>query len=92
VGEIIDLVCKYFGGKKQELISRSRERRFSRVRSIIAYMVVENGQGTLSEYIKVVKCDLSTLSIGVRKIREDLQEGGKLQRQIDDLMNELNKQ
>ncbi|MGH7800352.1 MAG: transposase [Thermodesulfobacteriota bacterium] len=89
VEDIIDLVCKKFKVKREELISLSRQRELSRVRGIIAFMVAEYGDGSLSEYARIVRRDLSTLSIAVNQIRKELETDIVLQKQLRDMTRGL---
>jgi chromosomal replication initiation ATPase DnaA len=92
VEDIINLVCKRSRVTVDELISLSRQRTLSRVRSIIAFMVTENGEGTLSDYGRIVRRDLSTLSIGVSRIRKEIEKDPGLRKQMDGMTKELDKQ
>jgi len=89
VEDIINLVSKKLRVNIEELISLSRQRRLSRVRSIIAFLVTEFGEGTLSDYGRIVRRDLSTLSIGVSRIREEMEKDPALQEQIRSMTKEL---
>lgn len=89
VEDIIDLVCKNFKVRREELISLSRQRELSRVRGIIAFMVAEYGDGSLSEYARIVRRDLSTLSIAVNQIRKELETDIVLQKQLRDMTRGL---
>lgn len=86
---IINSVCTKWRVSVEELTSFSRERKLSRVRSIIAFMVTEYGDGTLSDYGRIVRRDLSTLSIGVNRIRRKMEKDPVLQEQIRSVTNKL---
>ncbi|MGB7290679.1 MAG: helix-turn-helix domain-containing protein [Thermodesulfobacteriota bacterium] len=92
VEDIINLVSKKSRVTVDELISLGRQRRLSRVRSIIAFMVTEYGEGTLSDYGRIVRRDLSTLSIGVSRIRKETEKDLGLRKQMDSMKKELDKQ
>lgn len=89
---IINLVSKKLRVNAEELTSLSRQRRLARVRSIIALMVTEYGDETLCNYGRIVRRDLSTLSIGVNRIREEMGKNPLLREQIMDITNELQNQ
>jgi chromosomal replication initiation ATPase DnaA len=92
VEDIIKLVSKKSRVTVDELISLGRQRRLSRVRSFIAFMVTEYGEGTLSDYGRIVRRDLSTLSIGVSRIRKEIEKDPDLRKQMDGMTKELDKQ
>jgi putative transposase len=92
VEDIINLVSKKSRVTIEELISLSRQRRLSKVRSIIAFMVTEYGEGTLSDYGRIGRRDLSTLSIGVNRIREEMEKNRGLRQRMRDMTKELQKQ
>jgi len=55
-------------------------------------MVTEYGEGTLRDYGRIVKRDLSTISIGVSRIREEMEKDAGLQEQMRNIPKELDKQ
>ena len=55
-------------------------------------MVTEYGEGTLSDYGRIVKRDLSTISIGVSRIREEMEKDVGLQELMSGTAEELDKQ
>ena len=92
VEDIMNLVCKKSKVTIEALISLSRQRKLSRVRSIIALLVTEYGEGTLRDYGRIVKRDLSTISIGVSRIRKEMEKDAGLQEQMRGMTKELDKQ
>jgi REP-associated tyrosine transposase len=92
IEDIINSVCKKESVTIEELTSFSRQRKLSRVRSIIAFLVTEYGEGTLSDYGRIVRRDLSTLSIGVGRIRRKMERDPALQEQIRNMTKELERQ
>lgn len=61
---------------------------------MIAYMVAEYGDGSLSDYgrvVRVVRRDLSTLSIAVSQIREELESDLTLRKLMKYITRELAK-
>lgn len=74
------------------MISQSRQRRLTRVRSIIAYMVVEYGEATLSDYVRIARRDLSTLSIAVSQFRQGLERDVEIRERIKNMIEQLDKQ
>jgi len=58
---------------------------------MIAYMVAEYGDGSLSNYGRVVRRDLSTLSIAVSQIREELERDLTLRKLVKYITRELAK-
>jgi len=54
-------------------------------------MVTEYGAGTLSDYGRIVKRDLSTISIGVSRIRKEMEKDVGLQELMSGTAEELDK-
>ena len=86
---VVKAVCTRFDLKIDELASRSRGRELSRVRTIIGYLIQEFGDTTLSEYGRLVKRDVSTLSIAVAKYRTLLKTDKQNQLLIAELKKDL---
>jgi len=59
--------------------------------SMIAYMVADYGDGSLSDYGRVVRRDLSTLSVAVSQIREELERDLTLRKLMKYITRELAK-
>lgn len=89
--DIINSACNKWRVTVEELTSLSRERKLSRVRSIIAFLVTEYGNGRLSDYGRIVRRDTSTLSIRVNRIRREMENDLDLQEQIRSMTKELDR-
>ncbi|MFQ5788597.1 MAG: transposase [Thermodesulfobacteriota bacterium] len=87
--KIMDVVCKKYKVRQSELSSGERSRKLSGVRTVIAYLLVEYGEGSMSEYGICINRDISTLSNGVRGFRIRLKENKELRKIIEELDGEL---
>ncbi len=87
--KIIITVCNRFNINNQELISPSRAREISKIRTIIAYLVMEYGNCSLAEYCRFIRRDISTLSNAVRKYRNKLADNKEEWIYLATVINEL---
>ena len=78
VREIVSFVCQQFGLKEQMLSGPGKDRRFSKIRAIAAWLVLDSGGLTLSELSKWVKRDPSTLSASARDLERQSQADAQL--------------
>lgn len=84
---IIKEVCGRFNLEAEEIYSRSRSRRLSKIRTIIGYFVLEYGDKTLSDFCRLVNRDVSTLSGAITKFRQQLKGNDQDRQLISELKN-----
>ena len=89
VKKIIQVVCQHYSVKEKELSGRSRQRYLAEVRGVIAWLVVQNESGTLTELAQKYNRDPSALSLAVRKIDERRKEGKDFDRKLIGLNNSI---
>jgi putative transposase len=87
--KIVQVVCNYYGIKECELSDRSRQRRLAEVRGVIAWLVVQNESGTLTELAQKFNRDLSALSLAARTIDEKRKERKEMKRMLVKLNNSI---
>ena len=68
MGEVIRRVCEQYGVEEKELSAAGKNRRVSLVRGIIAWLILESGELTLTELSKRLNRDISTLSSAVKRL------------------------
>lgn len=86
---IIREVCRRFDADLNEITSKSRSRRLSRIRTIIGYFVMEYGDITLSDYGRLVNRDVSTLSGAITNYRKLLKMDNKNQYLVNELKDAI---
>jgi len=74
LSRIIEVVCKEFKVGTDQLISRDRSWRLSRIRTLIAYLLLEYGKGNLSDFARYINRDISTISNALRVFKLRLQK------------------
>ena len=89
LGEIIEVVCEERKVTRKALSSPSRERHLSRTRTIIAYLMMEYGKETLTDFAEYVGRDVATLSNAVREFRTRLGRDKNLHKMIQGLLREI---
>jgi len=68
MGEVIRRVCEQYGVEEKELSAAGKNRRVSLVRGIIARLILESGELTLTELSKRLNRDISTLSSAAKRL------------------------
>ena len=89
VKKIVRVVCHQYGIKEQELSDPSRKRHVAEARGVIAWLVVKNEIGTLTDLAQKSNRDLSVVSIAARKIDERTKEGKDFDRKLAKLNNSI---
>jgi chromosomal replication initiation ATPase DnaA len=89
VKKIVRVVCHHYGIKEKELSDRSRQRHLAEARGVIAWLVVQNESGTLTELAQKFNRDLSALSLAVRKIDERRKEKKEFDRKLVSFENSI---
>ena len=87
--KIVQTVCRHYGISEPDLWDRSRQRRLAEARGVIAWLVVQNESGTLTELAQKFNRDVSALSLAVRKIDERRKESRGFDRELVKLNNSL---
>lgn len=83
---IIDKVCKYYEVKFEEIKRSGKNRRLSRIRNIVGYIVKEYSNSSMKEYSQEVLRDITSISKGIRKIEKEISENKELKREIMQLI------
>jgi hypothetical protein len=89
VGEIVSCVCQQFLLKEQMLSGLGKDRRFSKVRAIAAWLVLDSGVLTLAELSKWVNRDPSTLSTSAKDLERQAQTDIQLAQLMSKIKEEL---
>jgi putative transposase len=87
--EIIDVVCKEYKVSRGEISSLSRSRRLSEIRTVTAYLLIESGKETLTEFAGYMNRDVATLSNAVRGFRIRLGRDKELKEKIGGLLGKV---
>ena len=87
--KIVQIVCRHYEISEPDLWDRSRQRRLAEARGVIAWLVVQNESGTLTELAQKFNRDVSALSLAVRKIDERRKERRDFDRELVKLNNSL---
>lgn len=87
--KIITTVCRRVNIDNELLVSPSRLREISKIRTIIAYLIMEHANCSLAEYCRYIKRDISTLSNAVRKYRIKLSSNDEELLNLSRIKNEL---
>ncbi|MBM4277300.1 MAG: transposase [Deltaproteobacteria bacterium] len=87
--EIVSCVCKEFSLREEELSGSGKDRRVSRVRAVMAWLVQQSGCLTLSELSKRVGRDCSTLSTAAKLLEKEIQTDAELNRYVNNIRKSL---
>jgi len=68
LGAVIKVVCQYYSIDERELRILGKDRRFSEVRGMVAWLVLELGISTLTELGKITGRDVTTLSSAAKRL------------------------
>ncbi|MGH7884447.1 MAG: transposase [Thermodesulfobacteriota bacterium] len=83
---IIKRVCKYYGMTEKELRRKDKNRDIGNVRNIIGYLVREYSGSTIKKYSEEVGRDITSISKGMRKVREKMESNKELADEINKLI------
>jgi len=87
---IINTVCKYFGLRDEEIISKKRNRDISYPRQIAMYLCRElTGMSLPSIGIAFGRRDHTTVMHAIKKVNEDILTKSEVKQIIDSLMNDI---
>jgi len=87
--EIVSYFCKQFSLREEELSGSGKDRRISRVRAVMAWLVQQSGCLTLSELSKRVGRDCSTLSTAAKLLEKEIQTDTDLNRFVNKIRRDL---
>ena len=83
--KIIDIVCKFYSVKKEELLARKRTKNIAEARQIAMYLITEFLSIPLEAVGNIFGKDHATVIYAKNKIAEDIKKSKKLEIQINDL-------
>ena len=84
--EIVVKVCREYCIGERELEKVSRNRKASEARSVIGYLCVQTGSATLTEVGKRFKRDVATISKGVRRVEQGVEESKEIKAKLLNLI------
>lgn len=91
IEQVVTSLCAVLRLDLDALRSPSRDRKLSRARALLAYLVVEHGAGTLTALAAWLHRDVSTLSNGARLTRNRLLEDAALRAQAQQVQRTLDR-
>ncbi len=83
--KIVEMVCKFYGVKKEELLARKRTKNIAEARQIAMYLITEYLNIPLEAVGNIFGKDHATVIYAKNKIAEDIKKSKKLEVQINDL-------
>ena len=83
--KIIDIVCKFYNVKKDELLARKRTKAIAEARQIAMYLITEFLNIPLESIGNIFGKDHATVIYAKNKIADDIKKSKKLEVQINDL-------
>lgn len=83
--KIVEIVCKFYGVKKEELLARKRTKNIAEARQIAMYLITEYLNIPLESVGNIFGKDHSTVIYAKNKVAEDIKKSKKLEVQINDL-------
>lgn len=83
--KIVEMVCKFYGVKKEELLARKRTKNIAEARQIAMYLITEYLNIPLESVGNIFGKDHSTVIYAKNKVAEDIKKSKKLEVQINDL-------
>jgi len=89
---VIDVVCKYYNIKKEDLLARNRKKDIAEGRRIAMYLITEFINMPLVSIGAIFDKDHATVIYAKNKVAEDMKSNQKLAVQINDLKQMIKKQ
>jgi hypothetical protein len=89
MGDIIRRVCEHYGVKETELSAAGKSHRNSLVRGIIAWLILESGELTLTELSKRLNRDISTLSSAAKRVFVLSNKDAEMGKKLEDFRHEI---
>ena len=83
--KIIDIVCKFYNVKKEELLARKRTKAIAEARQIAMYLITEFLNIPLESVGNIFGKDHATVIYAKNKVADDIKKSKKLEVQINDL-------
>lgn len=83
--KIIDIVCKFYNVKKEELLARKRTKNIAEARQIAMYLITEFLNIPLESVGNIFGKDHATVIYAKNKIADDMKKSKKLEVEINDL-------
>ena len=83
--KIIEIVCKFYSVKKEEIMSRKRTKNIAEARQIAMYLITEYINLPLEEIGNIFGKDHSTVIYAKNKVADDIKNSKKLEIQINDM-------
>lgn len=83
--KIIDIVCKFYNVKKDELLARKRTKQIAEARQIAMYLITEFINIPLESVGSIFGKDHSTVIYAKNKVQDDIKKSKKLEVEINDL-------
>ena len=84
-GNILDVVCKYYNLKKEELLARKRTKEIAEARQIAMFLIAEFINMPLASIGSIFGKDHATVIYAKNKVAEDIKKSPKLAVQINDM-------
>lgn len=84
-GKIIDIVCKFYNVKKEELLARKRTKTIAEARQIAMFLITEFMSLPLEAVGNIFGKDHATVIYAKNKISDDMKKSKRLEIQINDL-------
>lgn len=83
--KIIDIVCKFYNIKKEEILARKRTKQIAEARQIAMYLITEFINIPLESVGNIFGKDHATVIYAKNKVQDDIKKSKKLEVQINDL-------
>lgn len=83
--KIIEVVCKFYGIKKEEMLARKRTKNIAEARQVAMYLISELMNLPLEAVGNIFGKDHSTVIYARNKVLDDMAKSKKLEVQINDL-------
>ena len=83
--KIVEIVCKFYGVKKEDLLARKRTKNIAEARQIAMYLITEYLNIPLEAVGNIFGKDHATVIYAKNKVAEDIKKYKKLEVQINDL-------
>ena len=83
--KIIDIVCRFYNIKKEDVLARKRTKNIAEARQIAMYLITEYISMPLESVGNIFGKDHATVIYAKNKIVEDMKKSKKLEIQINDL-------
>lgn len=83
--KIIDIVCKFYNVKKEDLLARKRTKQIAEARQIAMYLITEFINIPLEAVGNIFGKDHSTVLYAKNKVQDDIKKSKKLDVEINDL-------